>query len=256
MPPCGLPIRADSVRPFLFLSAALLLAVFLAIATPARVLPVLLPPSVSIEGLSGTLWRGHAARSVIQWQGQLLALGELNWQVNAWSLFTFKPEVTFESQWGAQSLAGSLRMTGADEFRLNDVNVSVPVDFVRKLLPFYIGGRFAAVLPELQWQGGTVGRAEGRIDWSGAVWKSAAGDVALGNYRLDLVPGDRAIVGEVSTLSGPLQITGELRLQDNRYKVDLALSGEATGNPGLVDALQLMASPVGDGYAIKLNGQL
>ena len=79
----------------------------------------------------------------------------------------------------------------------------------------------------------------------------------LGTYALDFrqEPGE-ALRGQVITLSGPVEASGVVELRERAYLVEILLSGRGLQDPQLQQALGLIARPVGQGYRIKLEGEL
>ena len=239
-----------------FAMAIALLVTFLTINAPARLLPLVMPSDLVLDGMTGTLWRGSAARSVVLVQQKRVALGETRWQLDPWSLATLRPRLTFETVWGGQSLSGRVAFDVSGRVALDNVEARLTVDFLRQLIPLYVGGRLDGRLARVEIDRDGSVRARGRVDWLGAAWKSAAGDVRLGNYRLDITSDEGRTLGRVTTFAGPLQVAGDLTLANARYAINLDLSGPGTRNQALVDAFQLLASPTARGYEIVLSGNL
>ena len=100
-------------------------------------------------------------------------------------------------------------------------------------------------------------RARGRVVWQGAAWLSPAGRKLLGDYALTLEQGDgQALAGEVITLAGPVTAAGRVELDGRTFAVDLDIGSEGAMDPGLQQALSLLAQPVSSGYPLVLNGEL
>ena len=90
-----------------------LLLVLLAASTPARVLPRLLPAeSLQLSGMTGTLWRGRAARAAVVVPQGLLDLGELRWKLSPVSLLFLSPAIEIDSERGRQRLSARARLRG------------------------------------------------------------------------------------------------------------------------------------------------
>lgn len=233
-----------------------LLLVWVVVQLPARVVTPLLPPTVSLEGVSGSIWDGSAARAQLRIQGKAFMLGRVQWQLSPLSLLLLTPQVDVAAQWGSQRLSGSVAVSPRGTVEARDLSINLDVRFSRHLLPLYVGGQVSADIRHMLWNGESLESVDARIVWQNAVWTARAGDVALGNYALVLEGAEASTRGRVETLSGPLQVMGGIALEGRGYSVDLQLAGPATNNEGLRRSLALLAEPSADGFKMSLQGEL
>ncbi len=242
--------------------AAVLVAatlVLLLTAVPARVIGYLLPATLQLGGFSGTLWQGQAARATVVSADKLIHLGRVSWQLAPWSLLILSPSIDLNARWGQQRLQGNVQVGPGGGVTLRNIDASADAQVIREFMPLFIGGTIEAQVPFLSIESLTpprIDRVDGRVIWSNGVWTARSGDVALGNYVLEINGQQGSLVGALQTLSGPLKVEGQLNLEGPQYRVDVALRGPATNNEGLRNSLRLMATPTADGFDLKLNGQL
>ncbi|MEE4203558.1 MAG: type II secretion system protein N [Halieaceae bacterium] len=239
--------------------SAVWVAVFLVLVVlyaPARLVGWLIPQSVSLEGLGGTLWRGHAARAAIAVDGNVLMLGELNWRLRPLSLLQLRPAVDLSSVWGQQSLTTRLATTPGGTILLKDLEAVVDVGWVRNLVPLFVEGRVRANFSEITLSDDVVESANGRVVWESAAWAARAGSLPLGTYVLDLEGNDGAINGKLLTLNGGLAVAGDISLTGRDYSIAVTLDGPAMEDEGLQQATALFAIPDGNAYSVDLRGRL
>lgn len=238
------------------LAISLLMLVLVIATIPARVVSGLLPSEVVLEGFSGTVWQGEVARARLKTvQGDLL-LGRVTWALDPLSVLLMAPTFSLDARWGVQQLTGEVTLRSREAVVLREVSARVDTRIAKAFIPLYIGGSLSADIRMLRIDAGRLSALEGRLNWQDAVWTARSGDVTLGNYVLDVSDETGDIRGEIVTLSGPLTVAGELALLDQRYRVALSLSGPATSNPGLRDALALIAVPTVQGFDVNFEGAL
>ncbi len=223
---------------------------------PARLVGVLLPERLALDAVSGSLWTGKAARGVFQLDGGSLILGRVSWQYRPLSFVLLQPTITISVDWGGQQLAGAVTRKLAGTVVVRDFYASFDSGLVRQFLPLYIGGRVIADFSEIAIASNQVLSLEGELVWEGAVWAAAAGDVPLGDYQLVVSDNKDALQGRVTTLSGALIAAGDVVVAASNYKIDLDLSGPATRDPELANALQLLAVPSATGFDMVIEGRL
>lgn len=243
-------------RLYIGLAAALIMLVLLVAQAPARLLPRFVPTdTLSLHGVSGTLWRGDAARASVAVAGGQLQLGSLNWRLSAWSLLFLSPRLEVHSAWGNQHLDGMLTYGGEGDLALSNVDASLPAALVRQFVPLELSGSFSVLAKRIVLRGGVPYAADGRLVWEYAGWISPQGPRRLGQYALDVSqPDGEELVGEVTTLDGDLRAEGRVLLSQRNYDINVLLSGSGLQDPPLQQALQLVASPEGGNYRVQLQG--
>lgn len=235
----------------------LVLVYSLLAAAPARLIARVIPADdVVLTGLSGTVWDGRASRALVKIPSGFLHLGALRWTLKPLSLLTLSPAVELLSDWGGQRLRGTVSVEGEGHYSLEAVEGRVAADLLRQFAPLALGGTFDLQLAELETRENLPYSGSGRLVWERANWQSPRGPVALGTYALDFgqAPGE-PLLGNVLTLSGPLEAQGRVELDGRRYLVDILVSSQERLEPQLQEALSLMATPEGDGYRLRLEAQ-
>ena len=240
------------------LLATLVLILLLMIMAPARLLQSVLPgDQILLQGLSGTLWRGHAGRALVAAGSGYLHLGALDWRLSPFSLLLFAPELDLQSSWGGQSLSSVVRYGGSEELDLYDLDALLPAALVREFVPLELSGSFSIQAEQLSLRQGLPYRGSGRLVWQNGAWVSPQGRRALGTYALDFeqAPGE-PLIGRVITLGGDLLAEGQISLEGRNVEVDVLLSGPGLSDPQLQQALQLVAVPEGDNFRVTLQSAL
>lgn len=225
--------------------------------TPATLITPLLPPTVRLEGVSGSIWSGAAARAQVDVAGRAWQLGRLRWTVG-WSLqHGVAPRLTFDSAWGEQVLSGHVTATAGGTFYLDDISVVTDLRPVQALVPIFIGGQLEVFVEHLSWhERRGLAAARGQVYWRDAVWTANRGDVGLGSYVLDVSGTDGQLRGDIVTRQGPLQLQGEVSMNPSAYQLDVLAQGPLFNDPDMQQAVALFAVPEGEGYRIALSGSL
>lgn len=235
------------------------LGAWLLIQMPARTIGLILPDTLQLEGFSGSLWRGQAARSRIVLGDRAFHLGHLSWGLSPHTLLLFSPTFDLHARWGAQTVDLRLMLTPST-VTLSEVDAKLGIRFVRQLIPLYTGGLLVVDLDYLEMANDQAPQIAGSILWERAVWTARGRDVGLGNYKITFNSSPEskveAAVGEVTTVSGALMAEGQVTLSAEKYSVNVELSGQALENTALRDALQLMAVPSEEGLLIEISGEL
>lgn len=237
---------------------ALLLFFNLLITAPARLLNLVVPSDVvQLRGLSGTVWDGSASGVLLRLPQGYFQLGVVQWSLHPLSLLTLSPHLSFSSKWGKQTVAGEVIIRGQQDLDFLDLEVQLAADILSRFAPVAVAGLFSLQTDLLQLRDGLPYSGNGRLVWQNGGWKSPNGLVPLGSYALDFQqPQDAPVAGEVITLSGPLQASGSLLLQQQRYEVDIQLSSDAALDAQVKQMLSLIAQPEGAGFRLKLTGDL
>ena len=236
----------------------LLLLVCLVATAPARLLGLLLPgEQLVMQGFGGTIWQGSASRCLVQVGPGYLHLGAVRWQLHPLSLVTLAPRLSVESQWGSQTLSGEVVMRGERDLDVRDLSANVSADLLRQFVPVSLAGTLSLQLETLRLRGGLPSAGASRLVWQRGAWLAPTGPVPLGSYAMEFsqVPGQE-LVAEILTLSGPVNAEGGARLLGRAYSLELLVVGEGALDQRLRQALSLVARPAGDGFRLKLEGEL
>lgn len=237
--------------------AALVLLAIMVVTAPARViLPFLPGDRVLLQGVSGSLWQGASSRALVALQGSYLHLGRLTWSLAPMSLLTLGPRLELDSRWGGQLIQGDVVYHSANSLELSSVEAVFPAALVRQFIPLELSGSFSLLLEHLVIDEGMPVQGNGRIVWQDGGWLSPQGKRRLGSYAIDFEQpeGGSGLLGEVVTLAGELQASGDVSLEGNNYTIDIVLSGQGLEDPQLQQALQLVAIPEGDRFRVKMQG--
>ena len=239
-----------------------LLLLCLVVSAPARLLGLLVPADVLVmQGLSGSLWRGSAARCLVAAGHGYIHLGSVTWRLLPLSLLTLSPTVDLKSRWGKQQISGRITLRDGENFAVHELEASVSAQLLRQFAPFLIDGHFSVNLASLIVRDGLPYSGKGRVLWQDAAWLSPRGPRALGSYALDFEQlEDQALAGEIVTITGPVDASGDIQLAGRSYAVDIFLRGGSGLDTQLQQAVSLFAQPVdgsdGLAYRIQLNGEL
>jgi len=240
------------------LLAAAVLSVLMLSQIPARVLTAFLPATLTLSGLSGTVWSGRAIRAWIMIDGQPLILGRVQWQLQPWRLGWGSP-LTLTSEWGDQIFTSRMGMELSGLTVLRDVSFNLDTSALRAMFPLYLGGTLSGSFDRIEVKQAAVRRARGTVYLQNSVWTANSGYIPLGDYRVDVV-GDAGsalgIVGEVATESGALVLNGDLSLSIDAYAAKLSATGPVARDDGFRRAVSILATPTAEGFEIVLQGQL
>ena len=225
---------------------------------PARVLTAFLPATLTLSGLSGTVWSGQAVRAWTMIDGQPLMLGRVQWQLEPWRLGWGSP-LTLTSEWGDQIFTSRIGMGLSGLTVLRDVSVNLDTSALRAMFPLYLGGTLSGSFDRIELEQAGLRQAQGTVYFQNAIWTANSGNIPLGDYRVDVV--GRAgsadgIVGEVVTENGALVLAGDLGLAMDSYAVKLSAIGPVARDDGFRRAVSMLATPTAEGFDVVLQGQL
>jgi len=227
-------------------------------SAPARMLALLLPEEqVLMQAFNGTVWSGSAGRCMVRTAAGYLHLGAVQWSLEPLSLLLFAPRLELSSAWGDQRLSGDLVLRGADGIDLHDFDAQLSAELVRQVVPVNLRGTLSAQLQSLLLRDNVPVAGSGRLVWRNAGWVSPQGVLPLGDYALDFdQPAGDPLQGQVLTLSGPVQASGEVTLVERSYSVDILVRTERALQPQLAQALSLIAAPDQGGYRLEVSGDI
>ena len=225
---------------------------------PARVLTTFLPATLTLSGLSGSVWSGQAVRAWTMIDGQPLMLGRVQWQLQPWRLGWGSP-LTLTSEWGDQIFTSRIGMGLSGLTVLRDVRVNFDTSVLREMFPLYLGGTLSGSFERIEVEKAGLRQAQGTVYLQNAIWTANSGNIPLGDYRIDVAGNAGSadgIVGEVVTENGALVLVGDLNLSMGAYAVKLSATGPVARDDGFRRAVSMLATPTAEGFDIVLQGQL
>jgi general secretion pathway protein N len=235
----------------LALAAVAVVAIaLLAWAPAALVLPKLLPESLELGDVRGTLWHGQAGQ--LHWQGQ--PLGSLAWEASPAALLRGEFEVRLH-------LAGPLRASGRLRQGITgsvfeQVLLELPATWLDGVLATPVlqpRGRIEVALATASFAQGQWQALDGQAHWRDAALTGVAA-APLGELRADfalVAPG--RVEGELHDLGGPLDLSGKFHVASAGYRVEARLLAR---DPALAPALAWLGQPSGAGRQLELQGHL
>ena len=184
-------------------------------SAPARLICYALPPSVSLEGVTGTVWKGSARQLVVN----NIAAGNLNWSVFLPGVLRARLELGLDAQLPDGAVSGKVALGFGGFARLDDVKGSLPLAYLATDFPTgMLDGRVSLMIEQAELRDGWPTQIKGVVALGNLVQNIPA-PMALGTFtatfdgsKMD----DGAVKGLIETRSGPLKVEGELILAGNR----------------------------------------
>lgn len=224
---------------------------------PARLISYVLPPNVSLEGVSGTVWNGSARQLVVN----NIAAGKLNWSVILSGLLRARLELGLDAQLPDGALSGRAALGFGGLAWLNDVKGSLPLAYLATDFPTgMLDGRVSLMIDRVELLDGWPTQIKGVIALGNLVQNIPA-TMALGTFTASFDGSkmdDGAVRGLIETRSGPLKVDGELILAGNRsYVLESAVAATPDTPADLKSMLPLVGEQLADGsYRLHHTGTL
>jgi general secretion pathway protein N len=225
--------------------------VFLIVSIPAKVLTDLATPEgVQLAGVSGSAWRGEALS--VQVPG--FRLGRTSWIVRPAALILGRLSATIKTEWPGGRASGELTASITGTIRLSNVDAASPVAPIAQQMNLPpSGGQLLISFAELelvdQWPQTAVGeiRVENVPLALMGVPSSPTGSYQI-SFATEDVTDDGIVVGELTDLDGPLQISGNVTLSPpNNYEVFGRVNARSDAPSDLVQALVILGPAGADG---------
>lgn len=222
-------------------------AVFLLLTVPAPFLAAraldATRGAVMLTGARGTLWHGEARARIFPRRGPPVEIDSLAWHFQPARLLAGR--FSFDVKLGAAGLTGELEAARAPGgWQLRDLVVRGEAAGLATLAPILAALRPAGALtiaaPRLDWDGEAL-RGDAMAEWRGASvgWSEVR---PLGSYRANLRSSQGPAQVTVTTLDGPLRVTGQGTLTP---PLALAFSGEARADAAQAQALEPLLALIG-----------
>lgn len=195
---------------------------------PASIVVSKLPPQITVEGTSGSVWNGAATQA--SWQGT--PLGALTWQAHPLSLLQGRADYSIELTRDDGFVRGRVSASfGGGSVEATDVAMQMPITALSR------------TVAANAWRGdldGTVQRARLENGWPVDLvarfkmsrLRPPGAQFEVGSYELNFDEAGstpQKLTGRVRDLDAPMVVRGQLEIQPNR---SYTLQGEVAPKPG------------------------
>jgi general secretion pathway protein N len=221
--------------------AVLAFAVIVVTRLPAQWAAGVLPQGVSCVQLSGSVWNGACGNLTVRG----LQLGDVVWQVHPAPLLTGKLAMRIDMSRGADFARGEIEADRGGTISARDLQASLPLE--RALipqLPANLSGNVRTDLSVLRVEKGVVTTVQGHIE-ARDLEQHGRTSLRLGDYVVSfpVMKDGTEPVGELRSVSGPLDVQGTLRLtREPGFVVEGLVSPHPDAPPDLVEQLRFLGA--------------
>lgn len=213
-------------------------------------------PNVYVQGVSGSVWRGHA--NTLQVKDQ--SFEQFAWQMRILPLLIGRLQLGFEFDGNGRAGQGVAALSAGGGVGFNDVDVRLPaadVDQYLGLGPLALSGMMEMKFESAHFEQARLSSATGTLRWQNAALPGPP-PLELGSFELALSNDEGVVKGVLKDAGGPVQLEGTVRLQpEGSYQFNGKISTRPGAMPALTQALKLMGNPGPDGkISIQYRGQL
>ena len=224
---------------------------------PARAISRVLPDSVTLTGVSGTIWSGRSARAWVEIDEQPLMLGRVQWRLQPWRILVGAP-LSLSSVWGQQALRAQLGYRLGGSIVLQDAAFNVDTQLFKAFFPLYLGGVLSGEFAQIAIDEGHIVDSEGVVRLLRGAWTARSGNLPLGDYQIDFSSADTAGVGTagaLKTIAGSLELSGNVSATAMDYQIAVEATGPVARDDAFRQAMSMIAIPTQDGFSVSLTGQ-
>ena len=211
---------------------------------------------VSLVGVRGTIWDGHADGISVFGRD----LGELDWQVDKAPLFVRRVHADLRIR-GADIVTSGLVERAADgRVTANDVRFRAPASLLSPVLDvpsLNLLGTITGTFAKVSLHQGVLGDANGSARWSEA-GVSGTAEARFSDILAEFASqADGSIAGTVADDGqGNLEVSGRFTIAATGYEVEASLAAR-NDDPRIQEALRYVGQPQPDGSShLVINGKL
>lgn len=206
--------------------------------------------ALKLDGLSGTIWNGHAGSASVYGR----ELGALDWQLSPLPLLRGVIAAQLDVHGGEVTGSGVVERESDGSLQVTGAVIHMPASLAAPALDIpmlQLLGRIDIDIAQLRSQGAWPTAAQGEIHWRNAAVAGAA-QAPLGDLQAKFATAaDGSIAGTAHDLGGPLQLDGTFKVAAGGYDVQAKLAAR-DGNAQVLDALRFIGQPQGDGTTLLL----
>ncbi|HEV7717053.1 MAG TPA: type II secretion system protein N [Steroidobacteraceae bacterium] len=223
-------------------------AIILLVRLPVQWVAGFLPKNVSCAQLAGTAWEGSCGGLVARG----LQIGNLTWELHPLALVSGKISVDVDVMRGTSFVRAEVESTfSGAKITARNVQADMPLD--RALIPQLppgLSGNARLNLVMIHVENGIVTSLQGLVEAHDLVDASGGQRTVLGDYSMTFPAADPAAepVGQLMSLSGPLDVEGTLKLtREPGFVLEGLVAAGADASPKLVQQLAYLGSPDAQG---------
>ena len=194
---------------------------------------------LSLQGLTGTLWKGQAAQARIA----SLNFGQLNWDMKLLSLFTGKLGLDLLTAGNDSRIEGTARAGLDQTLYVDELRGKIPAAMLMPLFygfPIGIDGHITADIKQAEIKKGKRLSLEGKMVWYSAKI-TAPQAVELGDLFVAMRPDKNGTKFLLSDQGGPLTLDGTVTVKHNgQYKVNVYLGTKDKSQTALSNGLKML----------------
>lgn len=235
---------------YYFLTAIFSYLVIFTATIPARTLTQVINDNtqLSLQGVTGTLWKGTANTILINNE---IRLDATSWDFNTWKILTGKIATDLNTHYQDNVITVEIGTSFLGNYFINDLIAKLPASDIAELanIPLVqLSGEIALDIKHAQWAQGTLPVATGEIDWSSAS-VTVAETVALGKISITLSESDKQqLVAGIKNQGGDIKISGKAELiPETDYAVNIKLLPSDSASDNIKRSLGLFAKKQANG---------
>lgn len=203
-------------------------------------------PGLTLQGVSGTVWKGRAMRASVRGQ----VLGQLDWQLSPWRALTGNPQIQVKLTGTDLNLSAQIAALGEHEIAISALSAQAQANWLAPVLAIpaldptglLVTENANMVLTRL----GLPREIDAQLLWRDA---GVRGQVVahLGTLQINARGSNGLIDASVNDSGdGDLEVRGSARLDQGNYRVETILVPRVTVGP-IVEALQWIGAPRAEG---------
>ncbi|KEZ79034.1 type II secretion system protein N [Salinisphaera hydrothermalis] len=213
---------------------------------------------VHLQGVSGTLLDGQAAYASLP-NG---ALNNVRWNVHPMTFLLGRVSATVRADSDLGHIEGQIHRSIFGRNTLDNVQGEATIGWLSGLAGYTfvpVSGRIGLDLDHVTFDDNLdVSALDGTIQLTNSRWELLNPPLKLGRFEAKLDRGDQGIQARILDSTGPLALTGDVQLSDNRrYDLNVKLRARAGADDRLKQILQQIGQPDSQGwYHIQERGSL
>ncbi len=244
---------------YIFTAIASYLLFFIA-TIPAKTVTNLINnnTSITIQGVSGSLWSGKAYAVSID---NTVQLENTEWSFNLWKLLIGQIAADINTQYSGNSINAEHGLSFSGRYFVNKLTANIPAKDIAELanIPLaQLSGLFLVNIEHAQWKQGELPMATGQINWKDAAI-TISDTASLGNVLITLAESEQQLLSaDINNQGGDIKITGTAELKPEAdYVLNLKLSPTASASSNIKQSLSMFAKKQSNGdYVFAQSGQL